>query len=68
MMPKMLGAILAIVTGLIAITNAMAGSSGSDRAVARRSELWPRRMRFVFKLVLKNGVGDYNCGEIVSGY
>lgn len=22
----------------------------------------------VFKLVLKNGIGDYNCGEIVSGY
>jgi hypothetical protein len=22
----------------------------------------------VFKLVLKKGVGDYNCGEIVSGY
>lgn len=22
----------------------------------------------VFKLVLKKGIGDYNCGEIVSGY
>ena len=22
----------------------------------------------VFKLVLNNGIGDYNCGEIVSGY
>ena len=22
----------------------------------------------VFKLVLKTGIGDYNCGEIVSGY
>ena len=22
----------------------------------------------IFKLVLKKGVGDYNCGEIVSGY
>jgi len=22
----------------------------------------------VFKLVLRNGIGDYNCGEIVSGY
>lgn len=145
MIPKMLGVILAVVTGLAAITNAMAGDSesgcdvvtlngsgtrlesgvtvgSSTMTIVATGEQIPvaftvaplgimdfqdgkvtfvsshdfkgvndLRVNFttfdevktvplqgdpscgqgecglVFKLVLKNGIGDYNCGEIVSG-